>query len=558
MAAGPYTDIEVMLHEMNELLNKRNLRPIFQRPIDNNKGIRITGKFKTKHPTVPSPMCYMTVGRQSTGATVHDGMGLAWRTGYAVSGTYNLYLVDNNYLSDNTPIRTNNMIYEENLNNFLAYGRSNIEPDEWYNFGIQIDSTWGVRVCVYSGSLAGSPDYSNAYSVSNPSGYVMSMGARYEGYEPQANGTDFGIGILDTEQADWLFDDLRIATIVEGHPAALYKLHAPNTTYPDDTGARLYLKGTAQDGLGNYGLTWYLWNNGSSEWEDIGSNTTSTVTGVIYNIDAINNYRDVDGYMHVMGMGNNAGVEGVLNTDYVKLSTPIPSGIHAGHMTDIYVHAPTRILRDTKSISAVGYAVDLSTCFHPICEIEEVYSDDAGENLVRDSAVAEERYTIVNTAPNYTYSTQENYYISIGTIATDLIDVTYTYFADGELIQAFLDSDDNRIPTCSNLLKISPPASITINTLEYRGSIEASDLQTKIARWINDLVRESFEVTDLIAYLYTLGVTYVNLSSLDITVTLYDMAGNVVETAEITSSYAIEAPNTFFTDVVKLAGVVKI
>ncbi len=552
--------VQDIVNEIRTLIyGATSYRPIFQRPIDRKKGIKITGTFYTNSTKDPSPFSYITVGRQNDKAVVHDGIGLAWRTGYVASGDYNIYLVDNNILLEDTPIRVGNMILEENLNNFLAYGSANIEPSTEYKFGIEIDGTWGIKVCVYSGTFVGDPNFATPFSDLNPSGYVMSMGARYDGYEPQATGDTFGVSVLGTEGSYWFYDNLRISSALEGYSATLLKFYAPSSSFDHSGPAQLYLKGTAQDGLGNYGLNWCLWNNDTSGWEVIALNSGATVTGIYYDIADLTSYVDGSDFVNILGIATAPGDDGVLYIDYAKLSTAPPSGVHAGHMTDIYVHAPTRITRETVTAYADSYTInfDDASIKHPIHKIETVWDVDLDQELLLDNADPSVRYVITNTAPHYTYSTKEN--LSIG-IPTEFgtVDITYTYYEDGETIQTFLDSDANRVPTCDNLLKVCPPALITINQLDYRGGPEVEDMRDKIVTWINALVRDTFEITDLIAYLYTLGVSYLNLNTLDISVQVHNMSGLITAEESINSSYTITEPNSFYTDSTKLIGVTKL
>jgi len=551
--------ISGIINELRYFLLTRKLKPVFHRGIDQNKGIRITGSFSTTYSGIPSPLSYITVGRSPNGVAVHDGLGLAWRTGNISENHYNVYLVDNNILSDDVPIHTNNMIIEDNINNFLAYGKTDIQPNTTYKFGMEIDDTWGMRVCIYSGTFGGNPDFDNPYSESVPSGYIMSMGARLEGHEPQAGGNEFGLSVMGTDGKDWIYDDLKITTIVEGYTASLFKLYANPGNFSSTDPAQLYLVGAGNNGFGVSGMSWYVWNtSGTAAWNYIASNSGATTSQVIYNLDPLNSYLDESNFVSVMAMVNLPSAEGELNIDYVKLSTVPPSGVHIGHMSDIYIHAPSKIVRASVEIAAIGGIVDLMTYVNlPIFEIEEVYyTADPEVPLIRDSSDPATRYIVNNPKPYYTYSMEEDLSLSVPVDAN--VTVVYTYYSDCADIQSFVESDENRLPTTDVLVKAAPPASITINSLSFRGTISETDARTKIATWINELVRETFEVSDLINYLYLNGVTYVDLSGLDISVILYNVDGSIADSTTISNSYSISLPNTFYTDTLKLAGVTKL
>ncbi len=556
------TDIHNLLNQVRALIAQRSVHPIFHRAIDSHNGIQITGKFKTTHPTVPSPTSYVTVRRRADKAVCSDGIGLAWRTGSVADGNYNVYLVDNNILTDDMPIRQENMILEENINNFLAYGITNIEPNADYKFGLEIDSTWGIRACVYSGSISSAPDFDNAYDAgSYPTGYILSMGSRLEGYEPQSSGTHFGISVLGTEDSDWIYDDIRITSIVQGHAASLFKLYANPANFSENKGAQFTMVGGGHGSPTISGITWYLWNNDSSLWETLVSYSGSLTATHTYDVVTMSGYIDTQNYVNLMVMADDAADDGELNIDYVKLSNTPVSGIHTGNMTDIYIHAPGAISRTTVDLTGItGNTVELDTLNHPILEIESVYYTAGGPifgELIRDSVSTTGRYTLQNSDPNRTYSLYEDLSLSVPEDAS--ISIVYTYYTEGPVVQAFLENEDNRLPSADILAKIAPPAVLYINNMDYRGTPEVEDLKTKIATWINALVRSNFELSDLIAYMYSLGVTYINLDTLDISVTVYDNEHNIViNSASVTTSYSISAPNTFYTDSIKLIGINKL
>ncbi len=556
------TKIGTLINQVRALIATKTVSPIFHRAIDSSKGIEITGTFKTTFPTVPSPVSYITVRRRDDKAVCADGIGLAWRTGDASEGHFNLYLVDNNILTDNTPIRQENMILEENLNNFLGYGIANIEPNETYKFGLQIDSTWGMRACVYSGSVVSAPDFDNAYDANtHPNGYAVSIGARLDGYEPQSSGTHFGISVLETQGHDWIYDNIRINSIVEGHATALFKMYADPTYFSENTGAQLTMVGAGHGAPTISGITWYVWNTDSLVWETMFSYSGATTSSTSYTLTTLSGYMDTSNYVNVLALVDDAADDGELNIDYIKMSNIPVSGVHIGNMTDAYVHAPASISRTVANLVGISNnLVELDALNHPIYEIEEVYYTAGGSTfgaLLRDSVSTTGRYTLQNSRPTYTYSVYEDLSLSVPENAS--ITVVYTYYVDGQTVQTFVESDDNRLPNANTLVKIAPPAIISINVLDYRGNIEEEDARTKIGTWVNELVRSNFEVTDLISYLYSIGVTYIDLSTLDISVTVYNIDGSIlVKNDPIRTSYSITAPNTFYTDSVKLFGVNKL
>lgn len=550
-----------LVEEIRGEINRPNAHPVFQRAIDSSKGIRITGTFKTTYADTPSPMSYITVRRRDNAAVVSDGLGIAWSTGSEYDGNYNLYFVDNNILTDDLPIRKDGFIQEDSINNFLAYGIATIEPNVEYKFGLEIDSTWGMKFCVYSGTLAGGPNFASAFDAStNVSGYRMSIGARLDGHEPQASGSHFGIGVLDSKGADWIYDDIHITSLVEGYVASLFKMYASPADFSENEGFRIYGKGACEGSPGKYGLDWYTWNASSGLWEHMAHNPTASTVAFTYDYSSLGKYLDESNFVNVMAIASDSSSEGTLNMDYIRLSTIQSSGIHTGHMTDIYLHAPGRIAQATNEITGVtGGVAELDSLNHPIHEIEAVYYTAGGPvigALERDTVSGLARYVVSNTRPHYTYSTEEDLALQVPLDAN--ITVVYTYYMDGDVVQNFINNDNYRLPTTDNLAKIAPPASITFNTLQYRGSVEEAQMRTLIKNWVNNLIREDFEVTDLIAHLYSNGVTYVNLSNLDIAVKEYKMDGSIRYNGSITNTYSVTSPATFYTDENKMIGVTKL
>jgi len=543
------------LGELQTVVASRSMFPIFHRAIDSQSGIRITGKFKTTHSGIPSPMSYITVGRQSERAVVADGVGLAWRTGSEADGNYNIYFVDNNILSDDIPIRTENMVIEENINNFLGYGIADIEAGTEYKFGLEIDSNWGMKACIYNSNNPGDPNFSQPYNgATNVSGYRMSLGARLEGHEPQSNGDHFGIAVLGTDGNDWIYDDIRVTSIVDGHVAGLFKLHAAD--FSSDDNFTVYMKGAGEYSPGNWGLTWYIYDVSSSDWVELYNNITSSSVAFTYSGTGLGTYTDSSNFVNIMAMCDEASADGVLRIDYVKLTSEQAGAIHVGHMSDIYVHAPGQITRTSTQVTPIDGVANLSGLNHPIYEIEAVSYDAGVGVLTRDAADEDNRYVLINSKKGYTYSTKED--LSIGVPETASLDITYTYYSEGSAVQDFVELDDYRVPSSDNLVKISPPASITINNLEYSGAPTEDAVRILITSFVNSLVRSSFEVSDLIAYLYSNGVNYINTSTLSISVIVYDMEGSISDSTNITSAYSISAPNTFYTDADKLLGVTKV
>jgi len=549
--------------------------PVLMRQIDQNTGVEVWGVFKTNDDTTTGKLSYITVLRQGGYPIPHDGFGLAWKKTILHPGDssamYNVYLVDNDVLHEEVYALNEMIVQDAGINNFLIAGKREILAGTWYKFKIRVQANYSTRIWIMEDTYTWDQAVNLPYNGGdNPTGYCLDRGAQVAGattaaYVPISQGTYFGIGVPETQNSEWWYRDIVIASIADAYPMQLFKLEAPGQYFNSGSPAHVYYNGygqwNAETPFGN-GVSLYIWNVTNSEWELAGTNTATAEAEpqdkvIDYTLPDIDDYitttLGVD-HFTLLAYATEADETAILRTHYIGIDNVFPSGIHMGNMLDIYVHAPDRFStaeNDAGAVSSVMLTADEGFNL-PIQEILEVRGP-GGTLLTRNVD-----YSISLGDTGNAWSTKSNQSINIvgGPLS---ITVLYRYYIDGATLQDFVEDNSVRNAGTDNLVKIVPPATIEIESLEYRDGPAQEDVRTSVAAWINDLGNDTtFEITDLINYLYSLGITYVDLDSLIINVRKYDYTGALVDSSEITSDYTITTMNAFVTDTSQLYGIIRL
>jgi len=587
-AAAPNA-YEEALRILNEFEGK--YYPVYHIPISKFAGIEVTGTFSTNDGSDEGSISYVTVGRQASNSAVGDGLGFAWRRSSYIPETYdadgvvatqqlayNCYIVDNNILSEDTFINNDNLVVGGGINNyigggnFLTYGRRLILPNTTYKFKLQISRNYEIIVWILDDGLDFDLVEDVAYGAdpndgtpNNKYGYVAKRGATDPLYSPNADGTHFGISVMNTQNYEWRYSSLNIASITDDFPASMFKLDADPTYLVDGSDFGVYWKGWGQwddAEADERGASVFIRNILTDEWELVGSNTAiqsspavdKAITG---SYEDIATYRDGNNFVTLLAVATKAESSAEINTNYVNIDNTTPSGIHTGGMVDIYVNDPDGI--ESESVSkTVGGTMQLSTAngFQlPVHSISSITSTITGNELVEG-----EDYSLIVSEPKNAWSTSTSLTLSITNSPANLT-INYRYYSRGAEIQAFIESEDYRNPNVSPLVKIKPPAIITVKAMEYRGDVNEDSLKTVISDWINDLstTTSTFEVSDFINMLYNANVEYVNLTTLDIVRRTYDYEGTLLQNDEsISDSYTLSGLQAFYTDRLELYGLTKL
>jgi hypothetical protein len=153
----------------------------------------------------------------------------------------------------------------------------------------------------------------------------------------------------------------------------------------------------------------------------------------------------------------------------------------------------------------------------------------------------------------YAYSTLENAQLVFNPIWNGFnMTVTYRYYQSGETIQALLDSPENRYTGTSNLAKSIPPAIVSINVLDYRGTASLTTMQNAIAAYVMG-VTDTITFSDIINTMYGNGASWIDVANADIEVTQYDYQRIVNDPVQLIASYTLPTTlSAFFADATSL------
>lgn len=562
-----YNDLNLLFKTVNYDFN-----PVLSKAITQHNGIEILGTFTFSDYTTErvGPMCYVTVRRSDTDPYPHNGFGFAFcKMSYTEtsSGIYNVYLVDNSPLIDEVFMYNQSVVQENGVNNFLVAASRPLWNDTTYRFKLRINEYNSARLWILGGSSEEDSvdlDTGLADSVYNSginySGYLATMSVRSYDYEPQANGSHFGIGVLGTQNGEWKFDDIKIQSIVDNYPFVYYNLKVPSSINGTNEPAVLEWDGYGVWGDSPYtnssGIQLWIQQNNSPDytWEKIGTHTwypgaPISERKIRFEMSDIDSY-NIGGYVNVYATTTEANAKGKVYTDYIHLSTDLPSGIHQGNMIDVYVKDNAKISRGVATSLTSDELLDISS-IGPIIAIRGVSS--GGVDLVEgDPDIG---YIISEKTPEKAFSNQDS--LSVITDAVGSFDVEYLYYNQGNTVQSFANTDSFRYPGFDVLVKYMPPVIITINNLEYSGGPEEEVMKTLIVDYINELTYE-FNVSKLLLYMQSQGVSSFNLTSISITAEAYDYKRNLLSKQIVTNTYVISDLGVFVTDTDELSGLLQI
>ena len=124
-------------------------------------------------------------------------------------------------------------------------------------------------------------------------------------------------------------------------------------------------------------------------------------------------------------------------------------------------------------------------------------------------------------------------------------------------MSAFFADPENKYPATSLIGKASPLAVVTIDNLEFSGTLSVERAKEVIKDFINSNSSTSLEKSDLVNILYTAGADYVNLD-MEITIKSHDYQ-MAATTTEMGNRFTLQQSLTkFFTTTDLLAGVIKL
>jgi hypothetical protein len=517
--------------------------PILHRAVDYHTGVKMYGKFYTNDASDQGKISYATFWRNKNFAVPHDGVGLGWRKGDG--SAYNVYVVDNNPLNQDVFL-TNSILREDvGINNFIASAKMEILKETWYWFSIKLLDDNSIVVKIWTGVIGDEPLDSAAPGVDY---VVILVGARAYPYR-DGDQTDYeiGFGVENTEGYIWRYDDIEVQSINTGYPYSYFKWKTDLTDFTGPFTTKYYGYGVDEDS--NYGVDFYLLDS-SQSWELVGSNTSTSgddvdLTKIEFSHENISEYRQPDGYVYSAARPSGIVGEKNLYSYYSSFENIIPSGIHVGNHIDIWVNSPSKIVEEEIQVDSINGEISVSTVNFstPIQEIITLVDSGETELAESDWSLSTDPGTAFSINPSQKI-VLSGYYSGVN----ETFSITYRYFSDGAAMQTFVDSEEFRNPSSSNLIKIKPPHVLEFNNLNYRGSITEEEIISVIKNYVYGL-DTIFEISDFLNHLYLSGVTYVDISSLNITVRSYNYKNLKTSGTQtlISSFYEISELGSFYT-----------
>lgn len=532
-----------------------NYYPLLTAPLEVHNGITITGTFETEDNTTDGRLSYVTVLRNIDSADPSNGYGFAWMKGDG--SKYNVYLVDNSALANDLFVSGNFIVNPQGENAWKAAAKIVIEASseatpKTYSFKLVIGLDYAMSLKIWDTAFT------------EPVEPNLSCAAPLAG--PTATGTYFGIGVMGTRNCRWWYDNISINQSSGIHTATLFKLKADPTAFTNGNDAAIEYYGYGHDGAPastNWGLSAFIYKkvNGDWTWTPIGTNTSTNVTDI--NLTKIrheftmdSDHRDADNFINLLTTSTYAASNVTeVSTYYTKLETLMPSGVHTGGCADIYINDPSNILVASTSINNTTGIIELTEAngfFVPLHSIVNVQLD-----LIGDTLVPNQDWSLVTPNEAYTYSTQEYPHLSISnTYLNFKLRIVYRYYKNGKDIQTLIDSDEYRYSGTNNLAKIMPPAIVNINNLAFRGNLSVQDVKTAISDYINGSTT-SITLTDIFNTIYAAGASYIDIVNTDIEVVSYDYKRIIQDPVSLVTSYTLNELQSFFCDDTSMSGIVK-
>ena len=490
---------------------------------------------------------------------------------------YNVYLVDNDLLSEDFWVGHEQLTDQTSgKNQFLQAAKVWIEPNISYEFRLKIFSKMATEAWIFPTNNPTIGDDGTAYSSVLK---VINRGQTYPQYIPQAAGTHFGIGILNTYNSEWYVDNIEMKSFEESFPMHLFRFKLPPDKFPAGGGFRTKYYGVGWDPIeyeidgkiDNSKVKAAVYNYKESVWETLGTHT-ATIDNPRYlqeikaSKEPVADYTDAEGYVNIAATAANSGpnfpdnFEHSLRSFYCSVDNLTVKGVHRGNAVDIYVQDPSSIIDGNTTFTAQGNVVYTKGIPNLGTFIQEFKS-------IRDSITDEEidpsLYNITALEAGKCYSNLANYKIEfdVDDIAGAELKLNYRYWSYGEALNAFVTTSSQRFPASDMLVKVMPPAVVYINQLHYSGGIGTDQMRIKLSEYFNNLTEVTFEKSDLVNVLYNNGATYVNLE-MEITIIRYSTTYEKFTTVLADTDQRYKAPtNTlcrFFTTPEELSGVIRV
>jgi len=156
-----------------------------------------------------------------------------------------VYLVDNDILSEDVWVGHDQLVDQTSgKNQFLQAAKVWIEPNISYEFRLKIFSKMATEAWIYP---TGNPTIGADGTPYSTELKIIDRGQTYPQYIPQAAGTHFGVGILNTFNSEWYVDNIEMKSFEESFPMHLFRFKLPADKFPASGGFRIKYFGVGWD-----------------------------------------------------------------------------------------------------------------------------------------------------------------------------------------------------------------------------------------------------------------------------------------------------------------------
>lgn len=554
-----------------------NTAPVLSKYLSIHKGIEIKGSFSTDDGTALGRPMYVTVLRQADKPAVTDGFGFAVIKGNSTitRDTYNVFIVDNNIVRGELVF--GNVLQVPTMNSYVTggagiatAGKAVIQPNVKYNFKFSIMEDWSTELYIWvdgedisqsswptmpdgalkSGAVSGGPLGFGGREIQSPiTGEMVSL----------PTGTEFGFAVDNPSGYKWKVSAVEIRKLAGGLPAQIFEFEN-NSLITGQVQVNYFGSGEYVDGQGvtkslpvdifiaKVDTTDNTQYQNFASWEKLGSTVdTETVPRLrkATSTAAIN--YEINGRFYIAATCNFTSVPDIdlntasIKTDFIEVTRAQNHPILDRAAIDIWVD-PINIIEkaqlgtdNTLTLDPSGLTV-INTAIHPIFLIEKIYTP--GNPAVNFLETGEIK--IYNDLKGYQYSQKDVLKLSHPDLPAIPIRIDYwNCGTKGEALQKFVTDSKYRGPAQDHLIRICPPTVFRIDSLYYKGNRTVDEVTSAIIGYITNLnIYGTVSKNEILSLLYSMGVTYINLGQLSMSLDIYDYIEGFKERLVLSDEYA--------------------
>lgn len=326
---------------------------------------------------------------------------------------------------------------------------------------------------------------------------IISQGA----YQPQADGTYYGVSCGYTEGYVWQVDNLGLSYVTGKYPVHEYLLSADD--FSESFALKCYGNASGYDGgpTAEYGIKMYVldYSTSPTSWHLVDSHSQGPGEGNFLlsgaDLSVLQYSSPSDGFIRVVVVGDYPSsylnnIDAFLNVDQIYAENWNDQYAHVGGMGDVYIQEtalPNEYVIDLYNVDGEEWLMATNTKilgdFHlPMAWITLVNTIDAAGN-VTGTLVLGTDYTIYIDDEYRTFSADERKKIILVGGGGINIRITYLTFDNVEHVDTYIVSELRRM-VCADLLAfVKIPMELYV-TLDYRGSASRTTLQSALSNWV--------------------------------------------------------------------------